>query len=680
MHFYLFIQINRRKERNRRYYVKKKERNTAIAEEKNRLHEGRLLYKLGALTSSPQSGESGFETWSVVEEDFASTEMVVGSTIEEESEDALRIQPDLLKCNVLAQELSLWCIQHNVPQSHTSDLLTILRKWHPELPSDVRTLLKNNGNIGRNNITDIGKGQLWYKGIEVNVREMIKNGLLKFEALNNVLVMDIGIDGLPVFKSSLITLWPIMGCFRIKEHKPFLIAVYYGEEKPCDLGLFLQDYVQEVQCLSINPILYHEFSILVKIGCYICDAPARAFLKCIKPHMAYYSCERCFEKGVYHNGRMVFPGIDSTLRTDNNFKSQDQIEHHTGTSPLETCGTGMITMIPLDYMHMVCQGAMKRLLWFWLELKGCHRLQSRQITAISNDLLKLKKFCPKEFSRRPCSLKHWRRYKATELRTFLLYTGPFVLKGKIEKKIYEHFMLLSIAIYILACPKLASSEKNCKKAEALLKKFVLECANIYGYKMLVYNIHSLIHLSSEVILHGNLDNTSAFKFENFLKTVKSQLRSPYRPLQQLMKRDHENSAIVKPVLPKSGVNLCQQHFQGPTAGLNGMQFQRIITKGMTLSLKRYGDRFFMSKKGIFIVENIIKSATPPHSIFLIARQFTNVTDWFLSPFPSSDLQIFKCFSLKDCLEVIALKDVTAKCFVAPAGNKSYFCIPMMHFQ
>lgn len=39
----------------------------------------------------------------------------------------------------------------------------------------------------------------------------------------------------------------------------------------------------------------------VKIYNFICDAPARAFIKCIKIHTGYASCEKCTEYGKYAN-------------------------------------------------------------------------------------------------------------------------------------------------------------------------------------------------------------------------------------------------------------------------------------------------------------------------------------------------------------------------------------------
>lgn len=72
---------------------------------------------------------------------------------------------------------------------------------------------------------------------------------------------------------------------------------------------------------------------------------------------------------------------------------------------------------------------------------------------VSDRLLALRKYIPSEFARRPRALDERCRWKATEFRQFLLYTGPVVLRGVLQPQIYDNFMLLSVGMYILASPK-----------------------------------------------------------------------------------------------------------------------------------------------------------------------------------------------------------------------------------
>ena len=56
---------------------------------------------------------------------------------------------------------------------------------------------------------------------------------------------------------------------------------------------------------------------------------------------------------------------------------------------------------------------------------------------------------PSEFARQPRSLQELDRWKATEFRQFLLYTGPVVLKGIVSKELFQHFLTLNVAMTIL---------------------------------------------------------------------------------------------------------------------------------------------------------------------------------------------------------------------------------------
>lgn len=112
----------------------------------------------------------------------------------------------------------------------------------------------------------------------------------------------------------------------------------------------------------------------------------------------------------------------------------------------------MVTGFPHDYMHLVYLGVMRLLLDLWCgTVDPLHiRLSSIQVLSISEKLPALKKFIPAEFTRKPRALGDRLRWKATEFHQLLSYTGPVVLKGVLQSQVYDNFMLLSVAIYILA--------------------------------------------------------------------------------------------------------------------------------------------------------------------------------------------------------------------------------------
>jgi len=128
------------------------------------------------------------------------------------------------------------------------------------------------------------------------------------------------------------------------------------------------------------------------------------------------------------------------------------------------------------------------------------------------------------------------RWKATELHQFL-YTGPVVLKSVLPPRLYKHFLTLSIAMSIHLIQDDAKCLLYIDYAAKLLHHFVFNCDILYGETFLVYNIHSLLHLADDARhFKTNLDNVSAFPFENYLKTLKRLVRSASNPIAQIAKR------------------------------------------------------------------------------------------------------------------------------------------------
>lgn len=137
---------------------------------------------------------------------------------------------------------------------------------------------------------------------------------------------------------------------------------------------------------------------------------------------------------------------------------------------------------------------------------------------------------PSEFSRKPRVLTDISNWKATELRQFLLYTGPIVLQSILKKHIYVHFLSFHVALSILVSPSLVEEECNIKYAEDLLKYFVQNFQTLYGVQFMSHNVHNLLHLCDEVRKFSSVDNFSAFPFENFMIQIKKVLRKFEKPL------------------------------------------------------------------------------------------------------------------------------------------------------
>ena len=99
----------------------------------------------------------------------------------------------------------------------------------------------------------------------------------------------------------------------------------------------------------------------------------------------------------------------------------------------------------------------------------------------------LEEFCifiPREFARKPRSLHYVARWKATEHRLFLLYTGVVTLKQVLSQELYDLFFLLHVAARILSCEQLVKKQAYVDFAEKLFAASVEHCTIIRFYHII----------------------------------------------------------------------------------------------------------------------------------------------------------------------------------------------------
>lgn len=290
-------------------------------------------------------------------------------------------------------------------------------------------------------------------------------GLLRaldeWHRLNVVQTMEVSfnIDGLPLFKSSNLQVWPILAQAHHPSNKHFdvvfPVGIFCGTSKPPCLQEYLDKFVQELAEVLSCGLCYKGADCQVTLRAFLCDAPAKAYVKAAKSFSGYYGCDKCCNKGKYL-GRMTFPNLHARLRTDRSFANQDQKKHHKGISPLTRVGIPMVTSFPLDYMHLVCLGVVRKLIGYWCKGPLKTRLAYFLIMQASGHLATFRSHIPRDFARKPRALHLYERWKATEFRHFVLYSGPVALKKVLPLGKYRHFLHLHVAIVILSCPSMES--------------------------------------------------------------------------------------------------------------------------------------------------------------------------------------------------------------------------------
>ena len=236
---------------------------------------------------------------------------------------------------------------------------------------------------------------------------------------------------------------------------------------------------------------------------------------------------------------IFFSTCSYPLRNDEEFKNLAYQQHQTGQSPLIYYNIPCVSGFCLDYMHLICLGVVKRMLFYMKQgpRESECRLSARQLAEISENLLNLSGKFPSEFARQPRSLDELDRWKATEFRQFLLYSGPIVLRKVVAENVYEHFLTLSVAVAILLDSNDDKRKAYIDYADKLLKYFVEGCKSIYCDFFVSYNVHSLLHIVDDVKkFNCSLNEISAFPFENHLHGIKRMVRTAKNPISQVTKR------------------------------------------------------------------------------------------------------------------------------------------------
>lgn len=325
----------------------------------------------------------------------------------------------------------------------------------------------------------------------------------KYLSARDSIRFDINIDGLKLYFSSRQVFWPILGCL-VNEKEPFIIAVYHGEDKPSLSPFFLRQFVNELSILMRNGIEFNGTEYHIEIRNFVLDAPARAFIKCIRGHNSKKVCEKCYVTGVRYKNREVFLDYDAVLRHDKEFRLRIDALHHIPavTSPLEEIGIGMVFQFRLDEMHLLYSGVFQRRMKFIL---GKQRLNQGKISvrdkiAVSAAIDEIKPHIPIEFCKRPRNLSYFGRYKASEFRRILLYDGLKVFR-LLDRNLYTNYLFLQCGVYILSSPLLVESDNMIEIADYLFRSFISHAADIFGNEFVTYYIHVLSHLPTECRTH-----------------------------------------------------------------------------------------------------------------------------------------------------------------------------------
>jgi len=614
----------------------------------------------------------------------------------------------------LNETLRSWVNHNKISQTATQQLLKILIPHHPQLPRHQRTLLRTATDIS---LDKIAGGDYSYISLHRVLPIVLKKAGLTMQHLqdcNNQLKLQFNVDGVPVFNSVNYSIWPILGSLMspIKSHV-FTVAIFGGKSKPNDFNAYMKPLVDELQQIAADGgFLVEDLCIRVQVLVenFCCDAPAKADLRLVKQFNARHGCERCNVTGTYMQHRMVLEIGDqeTRLRQDDDFDTPlpdgkgDRVndEYRKQESVLYSdLRLRMISQFPYDYMHLVCLNVVRNMAGDLNRAKSPVYIPG-SFAKICNHLATCVDYIPAEFQRKCRSISDAKRWKATEARQFLLYTGVVVLRHPgVPCELYEHFLQLSVAIRCLCSPSLIAKPGFIALARQLLEIFASGYGELYGREQVTYRIHSLIHLADDVERYGVLDNFSCFKFENYLGSLKELVhkRRMTHIVQQICRRLSERDYIL---YDDSMINReCHDsyvpagaHMSGPILPEMGSvnQFE-IVRCNQYLFGRTKGNQCLMANNAIYFIENIV--VTNKDKLWLLCRKFLREDDLFTLPrktdgipkqniLHSGRLGIWKVADLSNRLIKLQLnKNLTVcKCVLLPTNDTEdkFVALTMLH--
>ena len=222
-----------------------------------------------------------------------------------------------------------------------------------------------------------------------------------------------------------------------------------------------------------------------------------------------------------------------------------------------------INGIPIDYMHMICIGVVKRLVQLTFTCGETRkRLTTRRLSnpkVFNAIMMRLK--VPSEFSRRGRNLDLG-VMKAEEFRNLIIFFFPIVLEcipgsaGDKERRLWQ---ILAFQVRAYTLPNSEFMQVRESQLQHCCERFYLLYESLFGKTNCSYNIHMMGHLS-KVRARGPLTETSTFAFESYY----GEMRNSYVAGTSSTGKQLLQNAYIKRQLPhthcqKKNKNMCKGH-------------------------------------------------------------------------------------------------------------------------
>lgn len=239
-----------------------------------------------------------------------------------------------------------------------------------------------------------------------------------------------------------------------------------------------------------------------------------------------------------------------------------------------------------------------------------------------------------------------------------MYTGIIVLQKNLDKKKYEHFLTLHVAVRILLSDTLLPTMTD--YAEELLTYFVVSSKLIYGPQILSHNFHNLLHLTDYAREYGNLNLFSNFSSENYLQKIKKLLRTHNNVLSQIVKWISEEKSLlqISPTIKiKPGSFKLEKIHNGILINdTTDPQYKQVIFSNFKLCLNLQESCCKLKCGAIIEISNFAYCQTLKQ-VVIIGLKYNNIPEFYTKPCSSSIVGIHVVNELSKCYSYWSLSEV-----------------------
>ncbi|CAN7985170.1 unnamed protein product [Ixodes hexagonus] len=173
------------------------------------------------------------------------------------------------------EELAILARRFNFTHKAVNATAAALRRPGHDVPKDARTIL------GTQRKAPLEQERRF---LHLGLRKGLEQALDK-QVVPQELVIQVNVDGLPLFNSSSMGFWPILcRLANCGDGAPFIVSLFCDKGKPPNLSRFLGPFLRRIEDLMTNGLFYKGSCVSVRLAAVICDASARSFVRRVKGH------------------------------------------------------------------------------------------------------------------------------------------------------------------------------------------------------------------------------------------------------------------------------------------------------------------------------------------------------------------------------------------------------------